>query len=155
MSAEKCPDIGLSMEQRGWRADPIAIAYVPLNAARAFCHWQGRRLPTPIEWEVAARGPTGTKYPWGNEWDPSRVPKPGYQRKYDIGIEYARSGTRPDSASAVGVEDQLGVAAEFVADSSGVQLRGSPRDTPFEVARLTPYQRNHKGAFRCVGTGKR
>ena len=35
--------------------------------AYAYANWKGRDLPTQEEWEAAARGTEGYKYPWGND----------------------------------------------------------------------------------------
>lgn len=43
------------------------INCVDWNEATAYCTWRGARLPTDLEWELAARGPQGRRQPWGDE----------------------------------------------------------------------------------------
>lgn len=46
------------------------VVYVDLDDARAYAAWAGKRLPTEEEWQYAAQGPSGLRYPWGNEMKP-------------------------------------------------------------------------------------
>lgn len=41
--------------------------------ATAFCESRGGRLPTEAEWEFAGRGPDSLNFPWGNEFDSTKL----------------------------------------------------------------------------------
>ena len=83
------------------------VVYVSYEDALAYCQWAGKRLPTEVEWQLAAGGGDGRLYPWGNEVDDSK---------------YNSSGTgttpvdaHPAGASPVGVEDLVGNVWQWTA----------------------------------------
>jgi serine/threonine-protein kinase len=52
-------------------ANDLPVVRVTVAEARAYAAWKGKRLPSALEWERAARGTNGNKYPWGSADDVS------------------------------------------------------------------------------------
>jgi formylglycine-generating enzyme required for sulfatase activity len=62
--------------------DNLPATNITYDQAAAYAKWAGKRLPTDEEWEKAARGTDGRRYPWGNQWDAHLV-APRAHRKGD------------------------------------------------------------------------
>ena len=82
--------------------------------AMAFCGWQSEKLghpvtlPTEAQWEKAARGPDGRRYPWGQEITPQHA----NYAEAGIGATTA-VGAFPLGASPYGALDMAGNAWEW------------------------------------------
>ena len=91
------------------------VTYVSWHDAVAYCEWLSQRTgqhyrpPTEAEWEKAARGEEGFKWPWGDEWDPTRCnsKEGGIRHTTSVG-QFSTQGSSPH-----GVADMAGNVWEW------------------------------------------
>ncbi|WP_166029413.1 SUMF1/EgtB/PvdO family nonheme iron enzyme [Streptomyces chilikensis] len=149
------------------RYDDHPATCVSWWSAYAFAAFEGKRLPTSLEWEAAARGGDGRLFPWGDEVDGTRIncadawvgkPVVTYQAWYrDFAGDAGRRasvtpvGARPGNRSPFGVTDMVGNCWEWtstsLSDPGEAVICGGSYDNPMRAT-----QTSGKGLYRKRGS---
>ncbi|MEO1160007.1 MAG: SUMF1/EgtB/PvdO family nonheme iron enzyme [Pseudomonadota bacterium] len=98
------------------------VVMVSRADADAFAEWLSERtgkqwsLPTEQQWEKAARGPNGNRFPWGSTFDPDLL------NSHDKGpFTTMPVGSFADGASPYGMLDPAGQVFEWTSTSTSAQ----------------------------------
>jgi hypothetical protein len=94
----------------------VPVYHVWPEDADRYAAWAGGRLPSADEWEKAARGLDGRRWPWGDHW------KPGHAVTSEVGVE------RPLPVRAFGAHGDAGLfsASGGVFEYTASAYRGRP-----------------------------
>lgn len=119
VSAGHCKKPLSPLAVRAPPAPNLPVVGVSFTDARAYCAFLGKRLPSELEWEKAARGPDGRRYPWGDVFECGRGNFGNYGGDGRCAEEGApgrpvKVGSFPTGDSPYGVHDLAGNVWEWV-----------------------------------------
>ncbi len=162
--AEYCRSTGCAAPE----AEPdLPVVRVTAAQARDYAKWKGKRLPSALEWERAARGTKGAKYPWGDAEDKSLANIDGTAlkpvRAYAGYPAYQMAGNAweivegeiPPSAKAVARFSRL-LSPPPTAQEKWITIRGGSFNMPLAAAagyEWSPIPERYSSSdigFRCV-----
>lgn len=148
------------------RFESRPVAWVDWEMAQAYCQWAGRRLPSEAEWEKAARGLEGNRFPWGQappdghlvNFADDTLEEDWADETVDDGFEYSSPvGSYPAGASPFGAFDMAGNVWEWTADwyDPGWYLDRSGEDPQGPPSSPTGSRSVRGGSFLSVASNVR
>lgn len=94
--------------------DKHPINCVGWEEANTYCRFRGKRLPTEPEWELAARGTDGRRFPWSNEPPTEGASAQLCWNRLKLNAGTCEVGSFPKGASPSGALDLSGNVSEWV-----------------------------------------